>query len=904
MDDQVCDLLSKVDENFNNRGVSVGKFNKFKECHSYCPYQDNLKENKCTTNNDRMSALSAYLHEKISEIDKSFKNGGNNGKWHIEIFIIWLGDKLFKIDNDYKATLEESYKKNLENSMGSVNYWKVVDSRQFYKKATIKKMSEYYNLLNYICKLITEYNKNPDNSRLRNYSSQCSNYYKTIYNSIKECKPYLQLLDNLKMIYEIFRMQKIANNSNIKEPKRTRLLNRIQHLTTFENRNQLFVTVNAVLSFDDKGCTDVKSKDEEIGKSIESKNLQDKLKGTGPTKKPDIGPQKKFSPIAPQGKQRIPTPENPPTARQPQPKPKPEPKHQGPQKKESQSQQQSLHTPTSPITENKIQQPPATPTETNPQEKKTQESKPPSEPQPVHQPPVPLPEVPPAPPSQDGSSLQTAKTGEIHQNGQGGTVDRKGETSSGLGVTQDNQGGSSGGSGDRQGNGVHGSGGAGVRSGDQPVKDSQEDIGSGQGSQGITSSESGGGDDGPGPSKSGQKALDSSKGNKDGGGNGGAGTPDSGDNGGSNTKGDQGNPNVGSNDQGDKNDGSSDPASSISGGSFDLWSAFREFLLKGKEYYNNASEFIKENQQRLNDARDQISGAYSNAVNNLKNAYNASSSYFSDIISNISSQFNQVDHLPKPGGSHPGSGNPSTGGDSSNQLPPSQPQNTTDPPTPPPNSQQNLPSTPTLNPPSPTSALNHSPPSNPIQQTQPSPPTQSITLQNPQTDTSIQKTTTQINAQLLKLPISDPISRTPWNIIPTTWNGSVECKPKINFINTTLMCCTSEQCSLTGISVTLVLIPIILLIGYKYLSFGSSKKSEKKNMKRVINFHDGNRKTKIIISSNDKKKKLKPIINSIGGKKGPLLNIYKLIQADPMPFINLFFLLIFFVYKRKRDTIE
>ncbi|SCL84339.1 hypothetical protein PCHDS_000500300 [Plasmodium chabaudi adami] len=27
-------------------------------------------------------------------------------------------------------------------------------------------------------------------------------------------------------------------------------------------------------------------------------------------------------------------------------------------------------------------------------------------------------------------------------------------------------------------------------------------------------------------------------------------------------------------------------------------------------------------------------------------------------------------------------------------------------------------------------------------------------------------------------------------------------------------------------------------------------------------------------------------------------------KVDPMPFINLFFLLIFFVYKRKRSTIE
>ncbi|CAD2097400.1 PIR protein CIR protein [Plasmodium vinckei petteri] len=39
-------------------------------------------------------------------------------------------------------------------------------------------------------------------------------------------------------------------------------------------------------------------------------------------------------------------------------------------------------------------------------------------------------------------------------------------------------------------------------------------------------------------------------------------------------------------------------------------------------------------------------------------------------------------------------------------------------------------------------------------------------------------------------------------------------------------------------------------------------------------------------------------------KKKSLLNIYKLIQADSVPFINLFFLVIFFVYKRKFKYLE
>ncbi|SCL89646.1 CIR protein [Plasmodium chabaudi adami] len=133
-----------------------------------------------------------------------------------------------------------------------------------------------------------------------------------------------------------------------------------------------------------------------------------------------------------------------------------------------------------------------------------------------------------------------------------------------------------------------------------------------------------------------------------------------------------------------------------------------------------------------------------------------------------------------------------------------------------------------------------------------------------------------------------------------------------------------------SIGVIVFLIPIILAFMYKYLSPGRTKKSKrKKNMKKVINLVDVNKtakkvinsiergkKSKIIVNSDDNKKIAKiiiksadtkkmtsPIINPVHGGKKSLLNIYKLMQADPVPFINLFFLLIFFVYKRKLDTI-
>ncbi|SCL89592.1 CIR protein [Plasmodium chabaudi adami] len=174
-----------------------------------------------------------------------------------------------------------------------------------------------------------------------------------------------------------------------------------------------------------------------------------------------------------------------------------------------------------------------------------------------------------------------------------------------------------------------------------------------------------------------------------------------------------------------------------------------------------------------------------------------------------------------------------------------------------------------------------------------------------------------------------------------------------------------------------VSIPIVLAIMHKYLYYGCGKTSKKKKMvKKIINSHNGKRRTNTIISPIDGKRTLKTVINSIDGKnpantiispidvkrtlktimnsideentantitspnyekknvktiinsdfeekttivtinsydeqnitiqsvkssspKTTSLNAYKHIFANPVPFINLFFLLIFFVYKRK-----
>ncbi|SCL87672.1 CIR protein [Plasmodium chabaudi adami] len=71
-----------------------------------------------------------------------------------------------------------------------------------------------------------------------------------------------------------------------------------------------------------------------------------------------------------------------------------------------------------------------------------------------------------------------------------------------------------------------------------------------------------------------------------------------------------------------------------------------------------------------------------------------------------------------------------------------------------------------------------------------------------------------------------------------------------------------------GISIIVILIPIILAIVYKYLSFGWRKELKRKqNMKKVINSIGGKRSMQIIIKSVDTKKMTNPVINPVSGKK-------------------------------------
>ncbi|SCL89641.1 CIR protein [Plasmodium chabaudi adami] len=181
--------------------------------------------------------------------------------------------------------------------------------------------------------------------------------------------------------------------------------------------------------------------------------------------------------------------------------------------------------------------------------------------------------------------------------------------------------------------------------------------------------------------------------------------------------------------------------------------------------------------------------------------------------------------------------------------------------------------------------------------------------------------TPQQQHQINTLKFDDPFKN------PEDFPDSIMCKlhgPKSVYCNRII-------CNRIKIGVIALSIPIILVFIYKYFPWKRTKKPKKtKKMKRVINLldrkktkkieinsiddkktvqtiinsNDKKKTTKRIINSNDKKKTTKRNINSDNGQTTLLFNIYKQMQLNPMPFIHLFMLLIFFIFKRKKDSIE
>ncbi|SCL99300.1 Plasmodium variant antigen protein Cir/Yir/Bir, putative [Plasmodium chabaudi adami] len=206
-----------------------------------------------------------FLIEADSYFNDSIKKVEYND--YDECFLMWLSDKLFKMHiesigkqniKDYidGTTLNQAYEKYLKKHKVILDYWVLFDNIKGLKGANLRYMSEFYKLLNNICKTIADYNDNGTESpKLSKYSKNCLNQYRTLYIKISECKSYLHLLKKLKGIYDDFRVSAIEENRS-----NNNLATKLQTLTT-PNGVEIDGTKNFILyEFSKKKCNSLDKK--------------------------------------------------------------------------------------------------------------------------------------------------------------------------------------------------------------------------------------------------------------------------------------------------------------------------------------------------------------------------------------------------------------------------------------------------------------------------------------------------------------------------------------------------------------------------------------------------------------------------------------------------------------------
>ncbi|SCL92729.1 Plasmodium variant antigen protein Cir/Yir/Bir/Plasmodium vivax Vir protein, putative [Plasmodium chabaudi adami] len=217
-DEQLCELFLDADNFFDGKIVKTNKIVNSSSFQQYCPNW------KCKTNKDKIGALSTYLFMKLPQL--------NNDK-HKGYFLMWLSDKLFKMVKDKdkgkenSITLNEAYETYLEKNIGNFKYWNLVYNIRGLKDADLRHMHELYTLLKHICNTIVYYKKNNDKpTKLLQYSVNCLNQYRSLYNSVSGCDSYLYLLGKLKKIYDDFRDNAIKKDTH----KKNNIENRLKEL--------------------------------------------------------------------------------------------------------------------------------------------------------------------------------------------------------------------------------------------------------------------------------------------------------------------------------------------------------------------------------------------------------------------------------------------------------------------------------------------------------------------------------------------------------------------------------------------------------------------------------------------------------------------------------------------------
>ncbi|SCM06455.1 CIR protein, partial [Plasmodium chabaudi chabaudi] len=295
---RMCKLLLEGDSYFNGKNVDTEKINEKLTIKGYC------SNGSCKTNEESINALTTYIFKKFKDsivIKRKYND-------YDECVLMWLSDKLFKMDDEsndpnrniYTITLNQAYEKHLKKYKVKLDYWTLFDIIGDLKNANLKYISEFYKLLSNICKTIADYNDNGAQSKkLSKYSSNCSYQYKTLYMNVSECKPYLDLLNKLKGIYDDFRNYGIKNNSSNNE-----LETKLKKLIPKDGEEMAAVRGFKLYNFSNQPCKGKKKKKTDKSQKAEPPGLppsskKESLSPKAPLKQ-DISEPAPLSPQEPQ----------------------------------------------------------------------------------------------------------------------------------------------------------------------------------------------------------------------------------------------------------------------------------------------------------------------------------------------------------------------------------------------------------------------------------------------------------------------------------------------------------------------------------------------------------------------------------------------------------------------------
>ncbi|CAD2109152.1 PIR protein CIR protein [Plasmodium vinckei] len=803
-----CEAFRDIDDLFINYEANDEKFNTgYGSYNNYCPVKNGAR--KCETDSEKLSAISGHAYVELTKNEDV--NLDSEYDPSVDFLVMALSHRLYKLSKDHTLSIKDAFTKYLGKYMGSFNHMSILYNKKYFMGYNIGVMNGFYLLFKQICETIRiSENPNAQQYEYLNSVTQCYIMYNTLYNFVKKCGPYLQLLHHLKTIYDEFKKAIIKGNSN-SEFLRDNLIELSPIDPTkfgyeFEssgckrvNKNLIEKTPNIIKIGIKMLKDDEKRKNGEISQSTEDEDDEED----------DL---------------------------------------------DLDDEEDDLYEEEDDLYEEEDDDD----LQNNPQ----------------GTPPVPAPGIQQQPPAQSTSGqhpstqpISTTPSTDI----QNGVVNNPNDPNGDPNSQPTNQG-------DKQVN----------QNGDSANPDtSQRDSGGGSSGSGSGGKDSGGRDPGSG-------ANDGSSG-------------------------------------GSKSPG--DPAATdSSGGSNGYWLSNWGSRFNPINYLPSASEIYETQKSILTSASNKISNAYNSAVTTIKDTYNSavitvkdtynsavtninyayttSTNYISGAVSSITNQLSSLGSFSQLGNDQSELGGPGNSLPTDNKLPSATqtPKSDLNPvprsPSPSPSPPQSLP--PLVTPPDPQTSSS----------SQPQDPPQNIQVTKLQPQSGSTQDSSQITDQNGESNPLQSHDTNPGTGISQTTNYSTDPPSTGSRITTgtvvkmneksSIWCIGSnKKCDILGIGIIGISIFVFLVIMYKYISFGSAKNSKKKkSMKRVIKYGDRTRKTQIIIKSYDRNNDLKPIINSVGRKKDTTLNIYKLMQADPVPFINLFFLLIFFVYKNKLNYLE